>query len=219
MIEQRERRPFDPHTFLMNSGLAQTSSPYRGGELIFAQGDPADCVLYLQHGKVKLAVTARNGREGIVGICQEHAFFGESALLGQPMRLATATAMTNCTIDRIGRTDMLKALHKDVVFAETFTHHLLTRNTKAEADLVDHLLNSSEKRLARVLLLLANFGKEGNPDPITTKISQETLSEMIGTTRSRVSFFMNKFRILKFIDYDAGYITVHSSLLSVLLQE
>ena len=216
------RRPrssaLDAHEFLMTFNRYGPFR-YRQGELVFAQGDEAESVFYIQHGRVKLTVTAENGREAIFAILQEHSFFGEGSLLDQPIRLATATAMTNCTIDRISRADMLTALHKDVAFAEVFTDHLLNRNIRVEADLVDHLLNSSEKRLARALLLLANFGKEGHPEPITTKISQETLAEMIGTTRSRVSFFMNRFRALRFIDYDKGHITVHNALLSILLQD
>lgn len=208
----------DAHEFLTCNRSA-ASLVYRSGEVIFSEGEPADSVLYVQRGKVKLTVTAENGREAILAMLQEGAFFGEGSLLAQPTRLATATAMSNCTIDRIGRTQMLKALHSDVAFAELFTDHLLNRNSRVEADLVDHLLNSSEKRLARALLLLADSGKENDEKAITTKISQEMLAEMIGTTRSRVSFFMNKFRSLHFIDYNAGHITVHNSLLTVFLQD
>ena len=218
MAEYLQPAAFDPHTFLMSMERAPTPSKYRAGQTIFSQGDLADSVFYLQQGKVKLSVTAETGREAVVALLGEHAFFGEGSLIAQQVRLATATAMTNCTLDRIGRTEMLRALHDDPPFAQAFTAHLLSRNSRAEADLVDHLLNSSEKRLARALLLLANFAKDGHPEPITAKISQQTLAEMIGTTRSRVSFFMNKFRKAGFIDYN-GHLNVHSSLLTVLLRE
>jgi CRP/FNR family cyclic AMP-dependent transcriptional regulator len=218
MTEQVMQTAFDPHSFLMKVEHERASSQYRAGQAIFSQGDPASSVFYLQHGKVKLTVIADSGREAVIAILQQPAFFGEGSLLQQPVRLSTATAITNCTLDRIGRTEMLKALHEEVAFAEAFTAHLLTRASRTEADLVDHLLNSSEKRLARALLLLANFGREGAPGSITTKISQQTLAEMVGTTRSRVSFFMNKFRKLGFIEYN-GHLKVHSSLLSVLLSD
>jgi CRP-like cAMP-binding protein len=218
MAEYLQPAAFDPHAFLMTMERAPAPSKYRAGETIFSQGDLADSVFYLQQGKVKLSVTAETGREAVVALLGEHAFFGEGSLIAQQVRLATATAMTNCTLDRIGRTEMLRALHDDPPFAQAFTAHLLSRNSRAEADLVDHLLNSSEKRLARALLLLANFAKDGHPEPITAKISQQTLAEMIGTTRSRVSFFMNKFRKAGFIDYN-GHLNVHSSLLTVLLRE
>jgi CRP-like cAMP-binding protein len=208
----------DAHEYLVAFSRAVTMK-FRPGDLIFSQGDPAASLYYINRGRVKLTVTAANGREAIVAILDDHSFFGEGSLLADPVRLATATAMTSCTIDRISSTEMLNALHADIHFAELFTNHLLTRNSRVEADLVDHLLNSSEKRLARALLLLANYGVKGNPEPITTKISQETLAEMIGTTRSRVSSFMNKFRKLDLIDYDAGHITVHNSLLDILLQD
>jgi len=209
---------FDPHVFLMNLKHERAPLQYEAGAEIFAQGDPAESVVYMHHGKVKLTVTAKTGREAVVAIVGEGAFFGEGSLLQQPIRLATATAITTCSVDRIGRADMLKALREETAFAEAFTSHLLTRNNRAEADLVDHLLHSSEKRLARALLLLANFGKEGRPEPITTKISQQTLAELVGTTRPRVSFFMNKFRKAGYIDYN-GHLKVHSTLLNVLLDE
>ena len=169
-------------------------------------------------GKIKIAVTSEQGREAVVGLLGERDFFGEGCLIAQPLRLATATSMTDATVMRVEKAEMIRVLHAEPAFAELFTAHLLTRNSRIEADLVDHLFNSSEKRLARTLLLLANFGKEGRPEPITTKISQETLAEMVGTTRPRVSFFMNKFRKLGFIDYN-GEIKVHSSLLSVVLRD
>ena len=209
---------FDPHAFLTRLERGQRPSKYRAGEVVFSQGDAADSVFYIQHGKVKLTVSTESGREAVVAILGENSFFGEGSLLEQPVRLATATAITNCTLDRIGRSEMLRALHEEVAFSEAFIAHLLARNSRADADLVDHLLNSSEKRLARALLLLANFGKEGRPEPITAKISQQTLAELVGTTRSRVSFFMNKFRKLGFIEYN-GHLKVHSSLLTVLLRD
>jgi len=209
---------FDPHAFLTRLERGQRPSKYRAGEVVFSQGDAADSVFYIQHGKVKLTVSTESGREAVVAILGENSFFGEGSLLEQPVRLATATAITNCTLDRIGRSAMLRALHEEVAFSEAFIAHLLARNSRADADLVDHLLNSSEKRLARALLLLANFGKEGRPEPITAKISQQTLAELVGTTRSRVSFFMNKFRKLGFIEYN-GHLKVHSSLLTVLLRD
>ena len=218
MTRQLKPAAFDPHSFLMNLKHEHAPSQYPAGAGIYSQGDPADSVFYLHHGKVKLTVTAKTGREAVIAIVGERAFFGEGSLLAQPVRLATATAITSCSLDRIGRTEMLRALREEVAFAEAFTAHLLTRNTRTEADLVDHLLNSSEKRLARALLLLANFGKEGRPEPITTKISQQTLAELVGTTRSRVSFFMNKFRKAGFIEYN-GELKVHSSLLNVLLAD
>jgi CRP/FNR family cyclic AMP-dependent transcriptional regulator len=218
MAEKVRRAAFDPHSFLADIERAATPSKYLAGDTIFSQGDPADAVFYVQHGKVKLSVTAENGREAVVAILGERAFFGEGSLLAQPIRFASAAAITNCTLDRIDRATMLRALHDEPAFSQAFTAHLLTRNSRSEADLVDHLLNSSEKRLARTLLLLANFAKEGHPEHITAKISQQTLAEMIGTTRSRVSFFMNKFRKLGFIDYN-GHLKVHSSLLTVLLGE
>jgi CRP/FNR family transcriptional regulator, cyclic AMP receptor protein len=169
-------------------------------------------------GKIKIAVLSEQGKEAVVGLLGKGDFFGEGCLIAQSLRLATATSMTDTTAMRIEKAEMIRVLHAEPAFAEVFTAHLLTRNSRVEADLADHLFNSSEKRLARTLLLLANFGKEGQPEPITTKISQETLAEMVGTTRPRVSFFMNKFRKLGFIDYN-GELKVHSSLLSVLLRD
>ena len=169
-------------------------------------------------GKIKIVVTSKQGREAVVAVVGEGDFFGEGCLIAQPLRLATAVSMTDATVMRVGKAEMLRLLHAEPDFAEVFTVHLLTRNSRVEADLADHLFNSSEKRLARALLLLANFGKEGRPEPIIAKISQETLAEMIGTTRPRVSFFMNKFRKLGFIEYN-GRLQVHSSLLSVVLRD
>jgi CRP-like cAMP-binding protein len=187
-------------------------------QVIFAQGDPADSVLYIQHGKVKVTVNSAQGKEAVVAILGPDEFCGEGCLAGQPRRMATATAMTDCEIMRLEKSTMIRVLHDEPAFSEMFVAHLLARTIRVEEDLVDQLFNSSEKRLARALLLLANFGKEGKPEPIIAKVSQETLAEMIGTTRSRVSHFMNKFRQLGFIEYN-GTLKVHSSLLSVVLHD
>jgi CRP-like cAMP-binding protein len=179
---------------------------------------PPDSVFYIQSGKVKKTVISEQGKEAVVALLGTGDFFGEGCLTGQPLRLATVSAMTECVIVRITKADITRVIHEEPAFAELFIAHLLARNSRVEQDLVDQLFNSSEKRLARILLLLANFGKEGRPEPIIAKISQETLAEMIGTTRSRVSFFMNKFRELGLIDYN-GSIDVHSSLLNVVLHD
>ena len=209
---------FDPDVFLATLSRGRTTVDYHTGQLVFSQGDVANAVFYVARGKIKIFVVSEQGREAVVALLGEGDFFGEGCLIAQPLRLATAASMTDATVMRIEKTEMIRVLHVEPAFAEAFTTHLLTRNSRTEADLVDHLLNSSEKRLARTLLLLANFGKEGRPEPITTKISQETLAEMIGTTRPRVSFFMNKFRKLGFIEYN-GKLQVHSSLLSVILRD
>ncbi|MDP2332708.1 MAG: Crp/Fnr family transcriptional regulator [Reyranella sp.] len=185
---------------------------------MYRQAGAADDVFYVQKGKVKIVVTSKQGKEAVVGILGPGEFFGEGCLLGQPLRLATAKVMTDSEIMRVGKAEMIRVLHDEPTFGELFIAHLLTRNSRFEEDLVDQLFNSSEKRLARTLLLLANFGKEGGPLPITTRISQETLAEIIGTTRPRVSHFMNKFRKLGFIDYN-GHLRVHSSLLGVMLHD
>jgi CRP-like cAMP-binding protein len=217
-MSKKAKTTFDAHEFFATMGRRRTVSTYRAEEIIFLQGEAADSVFYIQRGKVKLSVTSESGKEAVVAVLGARDFFGEGSLIAQSVRLATATALAECTLDRIGKSEMLRVLHDEPAFSEVFTAHLLTRNSRVEADLVDQLLNSSEKRLARTLLLLANFGKEGRPEPITTKISQETLAEMVGTTRPRISFFMNKFRKLGFIDYN-GKLRVHSSLLSVLLRD
>ncbi|GEP54331.1 Crp/Fnr family transcriptional regulator [Reyranella soli] len=193
-------------------------SDLRRDEVVFRQSVAADAVFYIQKGKIKIVVTSKQGKEAVVGILGVGEFFGEGCLIGQPLRLATAKAMIESQVVRVGKAEMLRVLHAEPTFAELFMTHLLTRNSRIEEDLVDQLFNSSEKRLARTLLLLANFGKEGGPQPITTRISQETLAEIIGTTRPRVSHFMNKFRKLGFIAYN-GHLEVHSSLLSVLLRD
>ena len=204
--------------FLATTSRGRTKLECRSGQVIFSQGDAADSVFYIARGKIKIFVTSKQGREAVVALLGEGDFFGQGCLIAQPLRLATAASMTDATVMRVEKAEMLRLLHADPDFAEAFTVHLLTRNSRVEADLADHLFNSSEKRLARALLLLANFGKEGRPEPIIAKISQETLAEMIGTTRPRVSFFMNKFRKLGFIEYNGG-LQVHSSLLSVVLRD
>jgi CRP-like cAMP-binding protein len=185
---------------------------------VFSQGSSADAVFYIQKGKVKITVVSEQGKEAIVAVLGQDEFCGEGCLTGQPVRLATATAITECEIMRLEKAVMVRVLHEEPAFSEMFVSHLLARTIRVEADLVDQLFNSSEKRLARALLLLANFGKDGRPEPIIAKVSQETLAEMIGTTRSRVSYFMNKFRKLGLIDYN-GRIEIHSSLLNVVLHE
>ena len=214
----KRRPPFDPKSFLAKIGEGRTISKYRKDQIVFSQGDRADAVFYVQKGKVKVTVVSDQGKEAVVAILGADEFCGEGCLAGQPLRMSTATAMTDSAIVLIPKQAMIRALHEDAAFAETFTTYLLSRNIRFEEDLVDQLFNSSEKRLARILLLLANFGKEGRPEPVVPKISQETLAEMVGTTRSRVSFFMNKFRKLGFIEYN-GRLEVHSSLLHVVLHD
>jgi len=214
----KAKLPFDPHIFLTKVGDGRTIADYRKNQKVFSQGDPADAIFYIQNGKVKLTVISKQGKEAVVGILGTADFFGEGCLAGQPLRMATATAISACVIVRLEKRSTLRVLHDEPTFSELFLAHLLARNIRLEEDLVDQLFNSSEKRLARVLLLLANFGKEGKPEPVIAKISQETLAEIIGTTRSRVSFFMNKFRKLGLIDYNGG-LQVHSSLLNIVLHD
>jgi CRP/FNR family cyclic AMP-dependent transcriptional regulator len=209
---------FSPREFLSKVGSGRTISPYRTNEAIFTQGEAADSVFYIMAGEVKVSVLSEHGREAVVALLGKDEFCGEGCLAGQKQRIATASAMSDCEIMRIEKDAIVRTLNNEPAFSEMFVAHLLQRTIRVEEDLVDQLFNSSEKRLARALLLLANFGKEGKPEPIIAKISQETLAEMIGTTRSRVSFFMNKFRKLGFIDYN-GRIEVHSSLLSVVLSD
>jgi CRP/FNR family cyclic AMP-dependent transcriptional regulator len=216
MIE--EARPFDSKAFLTAVGDGRTVLTYRKGRVIFSQGDPADSVFYVQRGKIKLGIVSPRGKEAVVAILNSGSFFGEGCLAGQPLRMASAVAMTECSLVQVERSTMIRVLHDEPDFSETFIAHLLTRNIRIEEDLVDHLFNSSEKRLARILLLLANFGKDGRPEEVIPQISQETLAEMIGTTRSRVSFFLNKFRKLGFIEYNGG-MHVHTSLLNVILHD
>jgi CRP-like cAMP-binding protein len=209
---------FDPQAFLAKVGEGKTVSTFRKNETVFEQGEAADKVFYIQKGRVKVVVLSEHGKEAVVGIFEPGQFFGEGCLNGQPLRISTTTALEDCVITAIAKTAMLAALHDEPRFSELFMSYLLTRNSRIEADLVDQLFNSSEKRLARLLLLLANFGKDGSLQPIKVHVSQETLAEMIGTTRSRVSFFMNKFRKLGFISYN-GKIEVHNSLLNAVLHD
>jgi CRP/FNR family transcriptional regulator, cyclic AMP receptor protein len=217
MIRKR-KPPFDPKVFLAKINGGRSVADYRKGQIVYTQGKLADSVFYIQSGKVRKTVVSEQGKEAVIALLGTGDFFGEGCLTGEPLRLATVSAMTECVIVRIAKADITRVIHKEPAFAELFIAHLLSRNSRVEEDLVDQLFNSSEKRLARVLLLLANFGKEGRPEPIIAKISQETLAEMIGTTRSRVSHFMNKFRELGLIDYN-GHIEVHSALLNVVLHE
>jgi CRP/FNR family transcriptional regulator, cyclic AMP receptor protein len=210
---------FDPRLLLTKLSDGKTSQEYKTEESVFSQGEPADAVFYLQSGKVKLTVVSKRGKEAVVAILPQDSFFGEGCLAGQPLRMSTAIAAQHSNIIRVEMQVMLNLLHEDSEFAERFLSYLLSRNVRMEADLVDHLFNSSEKRLARLLLLLANFGQESKPIPLIAKMSQETLAGMIGTTRSRVSYFLNRFRELGFIDYDGGGMHVHSSLVSVVLHD
>ncbi len=213
--EPKSTLPFDPQIFLAKIGAGHTIVNYRKNQNVFSQGDPADDIFFMQHGKVKLTVVSPKGKEAVVGILGTDDFFGEGCLVGQPTRLATATAMTNTRIVRLEKAQAVQVLHDEPAFSALFLSHLLTRNIRLEEDLVDQLFHSSEMRLARVLLLLANFGKEGKQERVIAKVSQEMLAEIVGTTRSRVSFFMNKFRKLGFIEYNGG-LTVHSSLMNII---
>jgi CRP/FNR family cyclic AMP-dependent transcriptional regulator len=215
----KEQREFDPHSFLATIGEGRKFVLFPKKHGIFSQGDTADAVFYVQTGKVKLTIVSKTGKEATVGIFGEGDFFGEGSLAGQTLRMGSATAMTDCALLRIDKKAMMQALHREHAFSDMFVAYLLTRNIRHEEDLVDQLFNSSEKRLARILLLLAHFGKEGAPETVIPRISQETLAEMVGTTRSRVSFFMNRFRKLGFVDYDGGGLQVHSSLLNIVLHD
>ena len=209
---------FDPKAFLAKVGAGKAILEYRKNQNIFVQGEAADSVFYIQRGRIKLTVISEQGKEAVVAILEPGQFFGEGCLNGHPLRIGTTTAMEDCVITSIAKAFMLAELHSEPKFSELFMAYLLTRNSRIEADLVDQLFNSSEKRLARLLLLLANFGKDGPPQPVLAEISQETLAKMIGTTRSRVSLFMNKFRKLGFINYN-GKIEVHNSLLDAVLHD
>jgi CRP/FNR family transcriptional regulator, cyclic AMP receptor protein len=211
---------FDPHKFLAKVGEGKIVSTYQRHQIVFSQGEVADAVFYIQQGKVKLTVVSEQGKEAVVAILGPGHFFGEGCLNGHPLRIATArTVEDDCLVTRLEKATMVATIHKEPDFSELFMSYLLTRNGRIEEDLIDQLFNSSEKRLVRLLLLLANFGKEGKPEPIVGKFSQETLADMIGTTRSRVSKFMNKFRDLGFIRYSGSTIEVHGALLSVLLND
>jgi CRP/FNR family cyclic AMP-dependent transcriptional regulator len=209
---------FDPKAFLASVGEGRSISKPQEGEVIFSQGDAADALFYIQKGKVKVTTLSSHGKEAVVAILGPGDFFGEGCLAGQPLRISTVAAIADSSVARLQKAAVIRVLHMQPAFSELFMTYLLARNMRMEADLIDQLFNSSEKRLARLLLLLANFGKDGKPQPVLAKISQETLAEMIGTTRSRVSSFMNKFRRLGFIEYN-GHLEVHSSLLSVVLHD
>jgi CRP-like cAMP-binding protein len=209
---------FDPKAFLTRIENGKTTREYRNDQIVFSQGDEADAVFYVQSGKVKLTVVSTRGKEAVIAVLERGSFFGEGCLAAQPLRMSTASAIQPSTIVRVGRSTMVRVLHKEPEFAELFTAYLLSRNVRIEEDLVDQLFNSSEKRLARILLLLAHFGKEPRPESVIPKVSQETLAAMVGTTRSRVSFFMNRFRKMGFIHYNGG-LQVHSGLLSVVLRD
>jgi CRP-like cAMP-binding protein len=212
------QKQFDAKVFLTEANGGRTIGQYRKNQIVFAQGDSADSIFYVQTGNVKITVVSEQGKEAVVAILGTDDFFGEGCLVGQPRRLATATAMTESSIMRLAKVAVTDVIHKEAAFSEMFITHLLSRTARIESDLVDQLFNSSEKRLARILLLMANFGKEGRTDSVIAKISQEVLAEMVGTTRARVSHFMNKFRKLGLIDYN-GEIHVHSSLLNMLLHD
>jgi CRP/FNR family cyclic AMP-dependent transcriptional regulator len=217
-MEQMAQKKKSPPQIPVEIGEGKTSAVFDANSVIFAQGNPADAVFNIQKGKVKLTVVSNAGKEAVIAMLGPGDFFGEGCLAGQLMRMSTATAMTECSIARLEKADVMEMLQKDPAFSKLLLSYMLTRTIRIEEDLIDQLFNSSEKRLARALLLLANFGKEGKPEAVIPKISQEVLADMIGTTRSRVSFFMNKFRRLGFIEYN-GTLEVHSSLLNVILHD
>jgi CRP/FNR family cyclic AMP-dependent transcriptional regulator len=218
-MASKENPSFDPELFLAKVGEGRSIGKYRKDQIVFSQGDPADAIFYIQKGKAKVTVVSEQGKEAVVAILGPDDFFGEGCLAGQPRRMATVSTMGEGLFMRLEKASVVRVIHDEPAFSEMFIAHLLARTIRVEEDLIDQLFNSSEKRLARMLLLLANFGKDGRPEPVIAKVSQETLAEMIGTTRSRVSFFMNKFRKLGFIHYDGGGLEVHSSLLNVILHD
>jgi CRP/FNR family transcriptional regulator, cyclic AMP receptor protein len=218
-VPVKRQRDFDPMKFLATIGEGRKAVVFSKKDTIFTQGEAADAIFYIQQGKVRLSVVSQIGKEATLGILNETEFFGEGSLAGQTLRMGSATAMTDCELLEIDKEAMMLALHREHTFSDLFVAYLLGRNIRYEEDLVDQLFNSSEKRLARTLLLLAHFGKEGVPQAVIPKISQETLAEMVGTTRSRVSFFLNRFRKLGFVNYDSGGMQVHSSLLNVVLHD
>jgi CRP-like cAMP-binding protein len=215
----KKRRKFDPKTFLSTINGGRKIASFSRKQMIFAQGDLSDAVFYIQEGRVKLTVVAKGGKEATIGILTQGDFFGEGCLTGQSLRMCSATAIADCSVMRIDKKSMMEVIHREHAFSDMFVAYLLTRNIRYEEDLVDQLFNSSEKRLARILILLAHFGKDGKPDVAIPRISQETLAEMVGTTRSRANFFMNRFRTLGFIDYNSEGLQVHSSLLNVVLHD
>lgn len=218
-MESKQKPSFDPKMFLAKVGEGRSIEKYRKDQIVFSQGDPADAVFYIQSGKAKVTVVSEQGKEAVVAILGPDNFFGEGCLAGQPLRMATVSSMAEGLFMRLEKASIVRVIHDEPAFSEVFIAHLLARAIRVEEDLVDQLFNSSEKRLARMLLLLANFGKDGKPEPVIANVSQETLADMIGTTRSRVSHFMNKFRKLGFIHYDGGGLKVHSSLLNVILHD
>jgi CRP/FNR family transcriptional regulator, cyclic AMP receptor protein len=213
-----KRRGFDPATFLETAAKGRVISTHPPGEILYSQGDDADSVFYIRRGKIKITVLSMHGKEAVIALLKADEFFGEGCLIGQPQRLSTAIAMTECEAMRVEKAEMLRVLHGQPAFSDMFVAHILARSARVEEDLIDQLFNSTEKRLARLLLLLANFGKEGRPEPIIYGVTQAMLAEMVGTTRSHVNHFMNKFRDLGFIAYN-GKLEVHSSLLSVVLND
>jgi CRP-like cAMP-binding protein len=218
-VERSAAAAFDPSTFLTKVEQGKTTRAYRSKQVVFSQGDAADAVFFIKGGKVKLTVVSTRGKEAVVGVLEKGSFFGEGCLAAQPLRISTAITMQPSSLIRVGKSSMVALLHQEPEFAESFTAYLLSRNVRIEEDLVDQLFNSSEKRLARTLLLLAQFGKESRPETVIPKMSQETLAAMVGTTRSRVSYFMNRFRRLGFIHYNGAGLQVHSALLTVLLRD
>jgi CRP/FNR family cyclic AMP-dependent transcriptional regulator len=214
----KAKRKFDPRAFLGRADGGVTVANYKKDQVVFVQGDPADSIFYIQEGKIKVSVVSAQGKEAVVAFLEAEDFIGEGCLTGRPRRVSTARAMTDCVLTRMDKATMARMLRDEPKFSELFTAHLLARTIRVEEDLVDQLFNSSEKRLARALLLLSNFGKDGRQEPVIAKVSQETLADLIGTTRSRVSHFMNKFRKLGYIDYN-GDLEVHSSLLDAVLHE
>src|SRR5665213_4147553 len=216
-MKKKDPQLFDPKAFLARTGAGRALVDYTKSQTLFLQGEPADAIFYIQKGKIMLTIFSRTGKEAVVALLGPGDFFGEGCLAGQPLRMASAATMSECSIVRLEKVGVMRLLHDQPAFAELLLHHLLTRNIRIEEDLVDQLFNSREKRLARVHLLLANFGKEGKPEAVIPKVSQEMLAEIVGTTRSRVSFFMNRFRKLGFIEYNGdlhGDLEVHSSLLN-----
>lgn len=218
MARKRAKTAFDSRTFLATVNGGRKLSNHSNGDVIFSQGDPADSVFFVEKGRIKLEVTSAQGKQAVVAVLKADDFFGEGCLIGQPLRLSAAVAMTESRVMRVKKAVMVRVLRKEPSFSEMFTAHVLTHSSRVEADLVDQLFNSSEKRLARALLLLANFGKDGGSEPIIIKVSQETLATMVGTTRSRVSFFMNRFRKMGLIEYN-GDMKIHSSLVSIVLND
>jgi CRP-like cAMP-binding protein len=216
---QRQTQAFDVVDFLNRFSPGKTRRDYLAGEYIFSQGDAANAIFYIQSGTVNLSVVSMNGKEAVIAHLPKGSFFGEASLAGEPHRMASASALQSATIVRIEKSAMLGLMHSEQEFAQHFCQHLLARNIRMQADLVDHLFNSSEKRLARLLMMMANFGQESKPVPVIVKIRQETLAEMIGTTRSRVSFFLNRFRDLGYINYDSSGMRINSSLVSVVLHD